>query len=99
MSATTESRMGPIAPTLEGVSCCPPLFNLGIDVRTADVAKLMARLKRLTTTASVGDGGAYWEDPSYSQIHLTTTLSEEEIDDWLWAAEHGCDYVGVFKRD
>lgn len=70
---------------------------LGIDIRTKDARRLIARLKRLKSTISVEYGGAYWEDPSYSQVHLTTTWSEGKLDDWLYRTKHGCQYVGAFE--
>lgn len=71
--------------------------RLGIDVRTKDANKLASRLRRLKSTISVEYGGAYWEDLSYSQVHLTTTWSEVELDDWLYRTKHGCRYVGTFE--
>lgn len=72
--------------------------RLGIDVRTKDANKLMSRLRRLKSTISIEYGGAYWEDLSYSQIHITTTLSESGLDDWLYRVNHRCEYVGTFDR-
>lgn len=70
--------------------------HLGIDVRTRDVKKLMAALRRLKTTHSVQDGGAYRMDASYSQVHIETKMGVEQLDDWLWRVKHGAEYVGVF---
>ena len=72
--------------------------HLGIDVCTKDANKLVTRLRHLKSTISVVYGGSYWEDPSYSQVHLTTTWSECELDDWLYRVKHGCEYVGTFER-
>lgn len=72
--------------------------HLGIDVLTKDANKLIHRLRRLKTTIGVEYGGAYWEDRSYSQIHIATEMSEDELDDWLYRTKHGCDYQGVFER-
>lgn len=74
------------------------LRNLGIDVWTKDARKLRTRLKRLKSTISVEDGGMYREGPEYSQIHITTIMTQDELDHWLWATKHGCGCVGVFKR-
>lgn len=84
--------------TLEGLGVTPLFRNLVIDVRTKDSRKLRGALKRLRTVTEVSDGGAYREDPSYAQIHLTTALTEDELGRWLWSTNHGCDYVGVFQR-
>lgn len=75
----------------------PAIFSLGIDVRTAHVCKLVSRLKRLKSTASAEHGGVYREDLSYSQVHIDTTMTEDELDAWLYAGK-GIDYVGVFTR-
>lgn len=56
--------------------------KLGIDVETRHKAHLIRTLKRLKTTEAVEDGGAYWYDRHYSQVHLTTTWTESELDDW-----------------
>ena len=72
--------------------------RLGIDVRTKDANKLNSHLRRLKSTISIEYGGAYWEDLSYSQIHITTTLSESDLDDWLYRVNHRCEYVGTFDR-
>ncbi len=71
--------------------------HLGIDVQTRDVKKLMVNLKRLKTTHGVENGGVYWQDKSLSQVHITTTWTEDELDDWLYRVAHGCEYVGTFK--
>ena len=72
--------------------------RLGIDVRTKDANKLISRLRHLKSTVSIEYGGAYREDLTYSQIHITTTMSESELDDWLYRTKHGCEYVGTFER-
>ena len=71
--------------------------HLGIDVRTKDKKRLIARLKGLVSTVSVEDGGAYYEDLSYSQVWLTTHKTEKELDDWLYKTR-GIEYVGTFTR-
>ena len=72
--------------------------HYGIDVETHDSLKLIRRLKRLKTTISIKDGGRYYQDPSYCQVHLITTWNEEQLDNWLYLYSN-CDYVGVFKMD
>lgn len=71
--------------------------SLGIDVYTMDAKKIIRRLKRLKSTVSVTNGGQYREDAAYTQIHIETTKSEVELDNWLYTANAG-DYVGVFVR-
>ena len=81
-------------------SCTPTQFthSLGIDVRTKDSAKLRAALKRLPKVIFAVDGGVYREDAHYSQIHVLTLMTEDELDHWLFGTEHGCEVVGVFQR-
>lgn len=74
------------------------VHTLGIDVRTADSWELRKRLSRVKSTVSVEDGGVYAQDVAYSQVHITTTLAEQELDDWLYEAAGDCGYVGVFLR-
>lgn len=70
--------------------------QLGIDVHTKDAKRLIAKLKTLKTTMCVEDGGMYREDPTYSRVWLTTSWTEQGLDNWLYNTKHGCEYVGVF---
>ena len=72
--------------------------KLGIDVETADAAKLLARLRALKTTHSAGNAGPYGSLPEFTQIHLDTEMTEPELGDWLYRVKHGAEYVGVFTR-
>lgn len=75
--------------------------SLGIDVKTKDAKRLVGRLKRLKSTLSVCDGGEYFfpNATGYSQVHIETSMTEEQLDNWLWRVKHGCEYVGVFVND
>jgi len=70
--------------------------RIGIDVFTRDKEKLMTNLKGLTGTYDIRDGGRYHEDPAYSQIHIDTSLSEVEVEQWLYRTNQP--YVGTFAR-
>lgn len=72
--------------------------RLGIDCDTPNKGALMRRLARLKSVESATDGGEYREDRSYSQIHVTTTMTESELEDWLYKYSP-IDYVGVFKME
>jgi hypothetical protein len=74
------------------------LNNLGIDVYTKDASFLRLQLGRLKATHSIEDGGMYWMDKNYSQIHITTVWNEEELDNWLYKTKHHCKYIGTFSR-
>lgn len=71
--------------------------HLGIDVRTSDCRKLISRLAALRTTKSIQNAGPYREDLAYSQLHITTEMTQEQLDGWLYNVKHGADYVGVFR--
>ena len=71
--------------------------TLGIDVDTCDAKKLKAQLGRLKSTASIEGPYIYHQDVGYAQLHIETTMTESELDNWLYTTKHGCDYVGVFQ--
>jgi hypothetical protein len=70
--------------------------NLGIDIATRDVNRMVKRLDALKTTACVEGNGRYQQDPNISQVLINTSWSEDELDDWLYKVNHKCDYYGVF---
>lgn len=72
-------------------------MNFIIDILTYEKCQVLSRLKRLVSTVDVQDGGVYHQDHSYSQILITTTKTEEELDNWLY--ENHFDYVGVVKNE
>lgn len=71
---------------------------LGIDCLTASKAKLIALLEAEESTVAVYDGGKYREDESNSQVLIDTTMTEAELEDWLYTTP-GALYIGVFKRN
>lgn len=73
--------------------------HLGIDVRTKDAQRLMRRLGRLKSTSYTEFCGVYHADPNYAIVSVTTSMTESELDDWLWRTKHGCDYVGCFSME
>ena len=73
-------------------------MKFGIDVQTTLKRHLIASLKRLKSTISVTDAGVYREDHAYSQVHIETTWTEQELDNWLWATK-GIEAVGTFSRE
>ncbi len=75
--------------------------KIGIDVVTRCRNELIRRLDKLKTTESVEDGGMYWADKSYSQVHVVTSWTEEELDDWLYTTKFSKDfeYVGTFEME
>lgn len=71
------------------------LNNLIIDVATKDVYRLINALEKLATTKLVEDGGRYQEDKSYSQVHILTTKTESETEEWLYKSKRNFNYIGV----
>lgn len=69
---------------------------IGIDVETKHKAKMIAALARLKSTECVADGGVYHSYASISVIRLTTTLTEEQVDEWACRVKAGDGYVGTF---
>lgn len=70
---------------------------IGIDVENAHKAIMMRSLARLKSTICVGDGGKYHQDESLGVIRLTTTLTEEQVDEWACRVKAGYGYIGTFK--
>ena len=70
------------------------VYRLGLDIETHDVKKVLRALLRLKSTVSAVDGGMYHEDAGYSQVHVETSKTEDEMDKWLY--DRGFDYCGVF---
>lgn len=71
--------------------------RIGIDVTTRTKKRLIRRLAALKTTIDVQDGGVYREDYAYSQVHLTTTKTEAEVDDWLYRIKGDIEFCGTFE--
>lgn len=72
--------------------------KLGIDVRSKNAKELVRRLNGLATTVEVSLGGEYREDRTCSQVHVTTYMAESQLDDWLYTACTGIEWLGVFQR-
>lgn len=72
--------------------------KLGIDVRTSSKEKLIRRLNMLSSTISAQDGDVYYEDPLYSQVHVETNKTEEQMEDWLINYSGEVEWCGVFER-
>lgn len=73
----------------------PTVNYFGIDVSTKDAGWLRLRLSKLRTTLCAQDGGRYHADPGYSQVHLATLMTEDELDTYLYTRNVG-EYVGIF---
>lgn len=73
-----------------------PTTNYIVDVTTADKQELMAALKGVPGITSVEDGGMYWEDNMYSQVHieaLNAVWSREQLVELLYSLNY--DVVGI----
>ena len=71
---------------------------LGIEVDTLTAKRLYARLRRLKSTVAISIADPFQECREYCQLHIDTTMTEDQLDHWLWKTNHGADYVGVFTR-
>jgi len=71
----------------------------GIDVATVDATKMIKALSNLENVEYVESTGVYQLIPEYTQVHLSTTWDQDQLDDWLYKTNHGCDYVGTFGVD
>lgn len=71
--------------------------RIGIDVDTHLKARMIAALRRLKSTVSVEDGGKYRESPAQSVVRLSTTLTEEQVDEWACRVKAGSGYIGTFQ--
>ncbi len=71
---------------------------LGVDMSTHDYKKLARRLRTLKSTVEVNGPMVYREDVNLCQLHIETTMTENQLDDWLYRVNHGVNYVGVYVR-
>ena len=78
-----------------------PVNSLGIDVSTDGKGLLISKLKKLTSTVSVMDGGQYREDRTISQIIIDTEMTESELDDWCYnvSLPREIEIYGTFERN
>lgn len=58
--------------------------SLGIDVSTDGVKLLISKLINLKSVQDVIDGGMYHMDKTISQVLVETTMTENELDDWVY---------------
>lgn len=70
--------------------------TLGIDMPVKHAKRMKKALKALATTEAVDGPFQYWQDMSLCQMHITTSMTESELDDWLYRVKHGCEYIGTF---
>jgi len=64
-----------------------------IDTETKGHKEIIRRLNRLKSTIDLVDNGYYRQIPECSKVTIETTLTEEQLEDWLW--ENNFYYVGV----
>jgi hypothetical protein len=68
---------------------------IGIDVLTEDAARLVEELEALAHVNFADNAGQYLQDRGTSQVLVSTDLTEEQLEDWLY--EHSeAEYVGIF---
>ena len=69
-----------------------------IDVETYNKKRIISGLRKLKTTIEIEDGGEYHEDRSFSQIWITSTLTEEQLDKILCDRKDMDGFIGVVHR-
>lgn len=71
--------------------------HIGIDVSTRSVNYLLRRLNKLKAVQTAVNGGVYHQDESYSQIHMITSMTEDQVCDWLYFTNlEDHEYLGTF---
>jgi len=73
-----------------------PQNLLGVDAYTRTARTLYTHLRRLKSTVSIAKPDPYREYPSFCQIRINTTMTEAELNNWLWKTKHSADYVDTF---
>lgn len=71
-----------------------------IDCYTDGKREGINRLEKLKSTIDIQDGGVYRQGPECSQIWIETSLSETELEHWLWKSKFRYfHYIGVVVND
>ena len=68
-----------------------------IDASTRQVRTLLGRLRKKKGIEACNFGGVYHEDKSLCQLHLLSSLSEDQIEEWLYKSN--LHYLGVTESD
>ena len=69
--------------------------KLIVDTNTSGHREILRRLARLVSTNYLTDNGSYTNCPECSQLSVETTMTEMELDNWLW--KNRLDYIGVVQ--
>ena len=71
-----------------------------IDCNTKGKLEGINRLEKLKSTIDIQDGGEYRHCPEYSQLWIDTTLTESQLEQWLWKTKFRYFwYIGVVVND
>lgn len=70
---------------------------LGIDLHTRHKALARVQLLGLPKVHSIIEESPYREDPSLMMCLIETSMTEDELDQFLWANAQ-FDYIGTFER-
>lgn len=88
-----KGRFNGLPITFTGVT----MSNYIIDTNTKGHKRIVRRLSLLKSTLAIQDNGQYNNCPECSQISVESTLTEDELDNWLW--KNSLDYIGVVEDD
>ena len=71
-----------------------------IDCNTKGKLEGINRLAKLKSSIDIQDGGVYHNCPEYSQLWIDTTLTESQLEQWLWKSKFRYfHYIGVVVND
>ena len=60
------------------------MWKLGVDVKTAQAARVIYALGSLPLVTSVESLGGYPEDSSFSRLTVIADLTEDQLDAWCY---------------
>ena len=64
-----------------------------IDCMSKGKGTILRSLRRLRKVRGADDCGCYLQDPQYSKLVIATEMTDDEVEDWLYARKF--DYIGV----
>jgi hypothetical protein len=64
-----------------------------VDTKTSGHKLIIRRLKRLVSTLDITDNGQYVHCSECSMLTVDTSLTETQLEHWLW--KNNLEYLGV----
>ena len=69
------------------------MWKLGVDVKTAQAARVIYALGALPLVDSVESLGVYPEDPSFSRLTVIADLTEDQLDAWCFNTQSIAQFI------